>query len=801
MKHKVLLAVLVAAVAGLAVASLAASTTNILIKASGQAVYYLGTDNKRYVFPNEKVFKTWYTDFSDVVAVSDAQMATYPIGGNVKYHPGTRLVKITTDPKVYAVGTSGNLYPLATERAAELLYGLDWSKRVDDLPDAYFTDYRIGSELDASAHPEGTLFRYTDTEKTYYVLQLVNGELRARGVTDTQLGVYGLNPQFALTVLRHQYAYPTAPPLGEADLVLSYPQQPGTGISTPAPEETKEDPTPTPEPGDTTAPAPTAATLSAATNSAGGAALTIVKGDDAARIYAFTLTGDAKHAVNITRINLRIYIDAGGADKDFDQGVDLDDPTQWPAAQVISGLALRDMATGNTLANLFSLPGDGVAQFNVNLGIEAGKKMDIELVVSVNTAPTGVRLSASFTPSADLTATAPTSSALTIAPTTATNGDRTPNAIATVREFGSMKITTTASTGESVRPLGIEFSPFSLIFTSTGEPFTVTALSLTTTSEGPAALTVDELLLTYKKEDGTTEIDGHNSIDNNVFRFINLAIFVPKGGSVTVPVTVRPSAQTDVFSGSRLQLKLNPDAFSADSSYSQLQYTDDHFADSTRLTNATSSSPLTLFRQSYPQFTAHAASPTGSVERYAHKAVLTFTVTAKEGAVKLNQFTFRIDTTDINVNGDDNDFFERFADTFANESSGLYTHAAEIDDRGRINAQSVVLKIYDFSTGNFDDTPAGLQTGANDYGLLVYQLGSTITLAKDETISFDFDLDTTLFSTDTSNTLKVRLLGDTKSTALSQANFLYDDGSNIKTTGYLVSGLDLSSSTLSIDKL
>ncbi len=793
MKHKVLLAVLVAAVAGLAAASLAASTNNILIKASGQAVYYLGTDNKRYVFPNEKIFKTWYADFSGVVTVSDAQMATYPIGGNVKYHSGTRLVKITTDPKVYAVGSGGNLYSLATESAAALLYGSDWSKRVDDLPDAYFTDYRIGSELDASAHPEGTLFRYTDTEKTYYVLQLVDGELRARGVTDTQLALYGLQPEFALAVLRQQYAYPTAPPLAEADLVLSYPHQPGTGAPAPDPDETNGEPSPSPEPGDPTVPAPSAATLSAATNSTGGTALTIVKGDGSARLYAFTLTGDAKHAVNVTRIRLRLYIDAGGTDKDFDQGVDLDDPTQWTASQVISGMSLRDLASGKTLASLFSLPGDGVAQFNVNLAVEAGKKMDIELVASVNTAPSGVRLSASLTPSTDLVATAPSSSGLTISPATATNGDRTPNVIATVRDFGSMKLTTTSSSGDGVRPLGIEFSPFSLVFTSTGEPFTVTALSLTTTSEGTAALVANELLLTYKKEDGTTEIDSHNSTDNNIFRFINLAIFVPKGGSVTIPVTVRPSSQIDVFSGSRLQLKLHPDYFSADSVYSKMQYTDDHFADSARLTNATSSSPLTLFRQSYPQFSAHAASPTGSVERYAHKAVLTFTVTAKEGPVKLNQLTFRIDTSDINVTGDDNDFFERFADTFANESSSLYTHAAEIDDRGRINAQSVTLKIYDFSAGNFDDTPAGLQTGSNDYGLLVYQLGTPITLIEDETISFDFDLDTTLFSTDTSNTLKVRLLGDTKSTALSQANFLYDDGSNIKSTGYLVPGLDLTS--------
>ncbi|MEK7115787.1 MAG: hypothetical protein AAB879_00140, partial [Patescibacteria group bacterium] len=74
-----------------------------LIKGSTDAVYYYGQNGKRFVFPNSKTYFSWYTDFSTVKTISSDELATIPIGGNVTYRPGVKLVKITTDPKVYAV--------------------------------------------------------------------------------------------------------------------------------------------------------------------------------------------------------------------------------------------------------------------------------------------------------------------------------------------------------------------------------------------------------------------------------------------------------------------------------------------------------------------------------------------------------------------------------------------------------------------------------------------------------------------------------------------------------------------------
>jgi hypothetical protein len=118
-----------------------------LIKASGPSVYYYGQDGKRYVFPNEKTYDTWYSGFNGVVTISDTELSTYAIGANVTYRPGVKLVKITTDPKVYAVANNGTLRWVMTESVARDLYGADWNTKVDDIADTFFVNYHVGTPI------------------------------------------------------------------------------------------------------------------------------------------------------------------------------------------------------------------------------------------------------------------------------------------------------------------------------------------------------------------------------------------------------------------------------------------------------------------------------------------------------------------------------------------------------------------------------------------------------------------------------------------------------------------------------
>lgn len=128
-----------------------AQPANYLMKGSGQTVYFNGSDGKRYFFPNESVFKSWYADFTTVSIVSDSQLASIPLAGNVIYRPGSVLVKITTDPKVYAVSRYGILHWITSEQVATALYGTDWNTKVVDVPDAYFTNYIIGYAVNAAS--------------------------------------------------------------------------------------------------------------------------------------------------------------------------------------------------------------------------------------------------------------------------------------------------------------------------------------------------------------------------------------------------------------------------------------------------------------------------------------------------------------------------------------------------------------------------------------------------------------------------------------------------------------------------
>lgn len=128
-----------------------AAVAGDLIKASTPAVYYLGSDGKRYVFPNEKTFKTWYSSFSGVKTITDAELASYPIGGNVTYKPGVKMVKITTDPKVYAVDANGKLRHVTSEAIAVALYGSTWNKQIDDVADSFFVNYTTGAAINAAS--------------------------------------------------------------------------------------------------------------------------------------------------------------------------------------------------------------------------------------------------------------------------------------------------------------------------------------------------------------------------------------------------------------------------------------------------------------------------------------------------------------------------------------------------------------------------------------------------------------------------------------------------------------------------
>ncbi|MFA5185114.1 MAG: hypothetical protein WC551_01360 [Patescibacteria group bacterium] len=143
---------LVPLVSSFAMPAAANAATVGLIKGPGDTVYWKSTDGKRYVFPTYNTFRSWYGDISQPIQIlTSEELGIIPIGGNVTYKPGVRLIKVTTDPKVYAIARYGVLRWITSESLAVQLYGADWARKVDDLPDPFFVNYNMGASINSTA--------------------------------------------------------------------------------------------------------------------------------------------------------------------------------------------------------------------------------------------------------------------------------------------------------------------------------------------------------------------------------------------------------------------------------------------------------------------------------------------------------------------------------------------------------------------------------------------------------------------------------------------------------------------------
>lgn len=118
-----------------------------LIRGSSAAIYYYGADAKRYVFPNQKTYFTWYSDFKNIKKISDEALSSIEIGGNVTYRPGVKLIKAQSAGKVYAVDKNGARRWLTSAVVAEAIYGKYWKNKVSDIPDAFWINYKDGADI------------------------------------------------------------------------------------------------------------------------------------------------------------------------------------------------------------------------------------------------------------------------------------------------------------------------------------------------------------------------------------------------------------------------------------------------------------------------------------------------------------------------------------------------------------------------------------------------------------------------------------------------------------------------------
>lgn len=136
-------------------------------------VYYLGLDAKRHPFANGEAYSSWYADFSAVRTIDAATLASIPLGAPILARPGTRLVKIASDPKTYYVEPGYRLRWLKDEATAVKMFGSDWNRNVIDVDVSLYLRYVTGEPITLASldtgWPSGSLFRLPGRIITWYV--------------------------------------------------------------------------------------------------------------------------------------------------------------------------------------------------------------------------------------------------------------------------------------------------------------------------------------------------------------------------------------------------------------------------------------------------------------------------------------------------------------------------------------------------------------------------------------------------------------------------------------------------------
>lgn len=134
------------------------------------SVYYLDGQKSRHAFPNEITYRSWFgNDYTKVMTVSEEFLAKIPLGKNITLRPGKFLAKVPSDAKIYSVEEGGVLRHIENEGIAEYFYGKNWTRRLVDIPEVFFGDYRVGEEiLSENDIPNSTVYKIANESKYYW---------------------------------------------------------------------------------------------------------------------------------------------------------------------------------------------------------------------------------------------------------------------------------------------------------------------------------------------------------------------------------------------------------------------------------------------------------------------------------------------------------------------------------------------------------------------------------------------------------------------------------------------------------
>jgi hypothetical protein len=113
-------------------------------------------NGKRYLYPDDDTFLSWYPDFSLVKTVSDQDVSKTESGGTIAIRPGARRVTDETGAIFYSVGLCATRH-LIPDAIGNKMYGSNWASDAVVIPAAYWNSvYHDGPALDGTNYPPGT---------------------------------------------------------------------------------------------------------------------------------------------------------------------------------------------------------------------------------------------------------------------------------------------------------------------------------------------------------------------------------------------------------------------------------------------------------------------------------------------------------------------------------------------------------------------------------------------------------------------------------------------------------------------
>lgn len=122
-------------------------SADMVVKAAGNSpdVYYVASNGKRYRFPDQSTFITWYNSFSVVKEVSPTTFNNIPDGGGViTSRPGAKLVTFPGNNRVYAVSSGAVIRWVTKESVAQKIYGAKWQQHIVTIPVSQVNQYIVG---------------------------------------------------------------------------------------------------------------------------------------------------------------------------------------------------------------------------------------------------------------------------------------------------------------------------------------------------------------------------------------------------------------------------------------------------------------------------------------------------------------------------------------------------------------------------------------------------------------------------------------------------------------------------------